>query len=169
MSGERLDLYIVTGEASGDLHAANLYKELLKRRPGIRCRALGGPRLAAAGCDVPVDLTTFSIMGVTQVLPLLGRFVSVVRFFRRELLALRPKVVVLIDYPGLNFVLARVARSLGIPVAYYICPQVWAWAPWRVRKIKRLATLRLVIFPFEEPFFRDGGGRCEYVGHPLCD
>lgn len=162
-------IYIVAGEASGDLHAANLVRALQALRPGIETRGMGGPRLAETGCAVSVDLTEFAVMGLVRVVPLLGRFLEVINRFRDELAARRPAAVVLIDYPGLNFILAGVARRLAIPVVYYCCPQLWAWAPWRVRKLQRLARLLLVIFPFEEEFFRGGAAAVKYVGHPICD
>jgi lipid-A-disaccharide synthase len=164
-----VDVYVVAGEASGDLHAGNLVRALRARKPGLRARGLGGPRLAQAGCEVSIDLTEFAVMGIIRVLPLLGRFIDVVNVFRAELLAYKPKAVVLIDYPGLNFILARLARGLGIPVVYYCCPQLWAWAPWRVKKLQRCANLLLVIFPFEEACFRGGAAAVKYVGHPMCD
>lgn len=162
-------VYIVAGEASGDLHAGNLVRALRALRPGLDVRGMGGPRLEEAGCAVSVDLTEFAVMGLVRVVPLLGRFLEVINRFRDELVARRPAAVVLIDYPGLNFILAGVARRLGIPVVYYCCPQLWAWAPWRVRKLRRLARLLLVIFPFEEEFFRGGAAAVKYVGHPICD
>ncbi len=166
---ESVDVYVVAGEASGDLHAGNLVRALKARKPDLRVRGLGGPRLAQAGCDVAIDLTEFSVMGIVRVLPLIGRFIDVINVFHAELRAYKPKAVVLIDYPGLNFILAGIARRLGIPVVYYCCPQLWAWAPWRVKKLRRLANLLLVIFPFEEAFFRGGAAAVKYVGHPVCD
>ncbi len=163
------DLLIVSGEASGHLHAYNLAKELKSRRPGLRIAAFGTPRMEEAGCELACDISQLAVMGVKKVLPLLGRFIDVINSFRRQLLTAPPKAVVLIDYPGLNFLLARTARHYGVPVIYYCCPQLWAWAPWRAKKIKKNADELLVIFPFEQPFFAGGHAASMYVGHPLCD
>jgi len=164
-----LELYIVAGEPSGDLHGGNLVKALRRLRPELRVRAFGGPRLRAAGAELSADLMQLSIVGVEGIAHHLGTFFDLLDRFRRDLLERRPQVVILIDYPGLNFILAKVARRLGVPVVYYCCPQLWAWAPWRVKKIRKLARLLLVIFPFEVPFFSGGPAEVVYVGHPLGD
>lgn len=164
-----IDVFVVAGEDSGDMHGANLVRALKAQKPDIQVRGFGGPRLRDAGCELALDLTQFAVMGLLKVLPLVGRFMDVINQFHNELVTARPKVVVLIDYPGLNFILARVARRLGIPVVYYCCPQLWAWAPWRARKIKKLAQKLLVIFPFEKAFFSGGRAEVTHVGHPLCD
>ncbi|MBN1418754.1 MAG: lipid-A-disaccharide synthase [Planctomycetes bacterium] len=163
------DIFIVAGEPSGDLHAANLARAIRRLAPGVRLRGMGGPRMAEAGVDLRVDLTATTVMGVWRVLAGIAHFLGLVRRFRLEIERDPPDGVVLVDYPGLNFALARTAAHCGIPCAYYVCPQLWAWAPWRVRKTQRLFDLLLVIFPFEEAFFSGGRARVRYVGHPLFD
>jgi len=163
------DIYIVAGEASGDLHAANLARAIHRLAPDVRMRGMGGPRMAEAGVELREDLIATSVMGIRHVMSQLMFFFALLRRFRMELASDPPDAMVLVDFPGFNFALARTAAHRGIPCAYYVCPQLWAWAPWRVQKARRLFDLLLVIFPFEKPFFEGGRARVEYVGHPLFD
>lgn len=165
-----LKVFISAGEASGDLHAANLVRALKAFRPDAQVVALGGPELDAAGARVLHHmLKRFAVMGVLDAL----KVVPAIRRLRDETLTFldswRPDVAILVDYPGFHLNLALHLKRRSIPVIYYICPQVWAWAPWRVRKIAKRIDQALVVFPFEEEVFARAGIRVKYVGHPLGD
>ena len=162
-------LFFVAGEPSGDLHAAHLMRELAKQRPGIRFRGFGGHRMRDAGLDCLEDLPSQAIMGLFPVIAALPRIRG---WFRRAVESLRndpPDAIVLVDYPGFNLRLAARAKKLGIPVIYYISPQVWAWNRRRVKTIARVVDLMIVILPFEADFYRDSGVEVFYSGHPLVD
>lgn len=161
--------FIVAGEASGDNHAASLVETLRQRDPSAEFRGFGGSRMESAGVDLLVDLVERSVMGLRKVIGELGNMVDVAALFYEEIERSPPDAVILVDYPGLNLNLARMAKSLGVPVIYYICPQVWAWAPWRVQRIARRVDLLLVILPFEEPLYRQTRARVVYVGNPVFD
>ncbi len=162
-------LFFSVGEPSGDLHGANLIRSLQQQRPGYRCVGYGGPKMAAAGCELHEDLTRLAVMWLWRVLINLHRFVGLLvradRYFREQ----RPDAVVLIDYPGFNWWIARRAKAHAIPVIYYGAPQLWAWAPWRVAKLRRLTDHVLCKLPFEEAWFRARGCDAHYVGHPYFD
>ena len=161
-------VFIVAGEDSGDLHAANLIAEMAAVAPEVRFEGFGGPRMAQAGCQLHADILHLATMGFSF-LGNLRAFLTLVWRFHQILSRRPPDVLVLVDLPGFNFVLARLARWRGVRIVYYICPQIWAWGPWRRRKILRLTDLLLVIFPFEESFYRSARGRVVHVGHPLAD
>jgi lipid-A-disaccharide synthase len=164
-----LTVFFSVGEPSGDLHGANLIRQLQARRPGLRAVGYGGPKMAAAGCQLHTDLTALAVMWFARVLVNLHKFWNLVsradRYFRHH----RPDAVVLIDYPGLNWWIARRAKAHGIPVFYYTPPQIWAWARWRVKKMRRLVDHVLCSLPFEEAWFRRRGCRATFVGHPFFD
>lgn len=162
-------LFFVAGESSGDLHGANLIRELLREEPSLLCEGLGGQRMAAAGMTLRYDLAGTAIMGFVEVV---RSFPLIRRLFRETVDYLeenRPDAVVLIDYPGFNIRLAKRVEALGIPIVYYISPQVWAWRKERVPELARLVKKMLVILPFEEKLYTDAGLDCCYVGHPLLD
>lgn len=161
---------LVAGEASGDMHGAALVEELRHRDPGLRIVGVGGDRLREAGMEILVDSARLATMGFTEVFGSLGRILGIfrqlVRFLREE----RPALLVLIDYPEFNLLLAKRARRLGVPVFYYVSPQVWAWRRGRVRKIARRVDRLAVVFPFEEALYNTGGRQlARFVGHPLLD
>lgn len=162
-------IFFSVGEPSGDLHGANLIRDLTEDRPDVECVGFGGPKMAAAGCLLIEDLTQFAVMGVWRVLGMLGQFWDLMwradRYFRRR----QVDAVVLIDYPGFNWWIARRAKAYGIPVFYYGAPQMWGWAPWRARKMRRLVDHVLCKLPFEEPWYRQRGCNATYVGHPYFD
>jgi lipid-A-disaccharide synthase len=162
-------LFFVAGESSGDIHGSNLIRALRAARPGWSFEGLGGKLMAEAGMDLRHDLAGEAIMGFAEVLrhlaPLRRLFHDTVARLRDT----RPDALILIDYPGFNLRLAAEAKKLGIPVVYYISPQVWAWKKRRIHTIARLVDLMLVIFPFEEDLYRRVGVPCAYVGHPLLD
>lgn len=162
-------LLVVAGEASGDLHGANLVRALKARRPDLRVLAAGGPRLQAAGAELVADLVTHAVVGLAEVATKLATFTALFRKLVSVVRRSRPAAVVLIDFPDFNMRLGRQAREEGVPVVYYISPQVWAWRPGRVRTLARMVRKMLVIFAFEEALYRERGVDVEYVGHPLLD
>lgn len=162
-------IFLSAGEASGDLHGAELAAELRRRRPDVRLYGLGGSRMAEAGVELLADLDRLAVLGFAEVvthipdLVLLRRDVH--RFIRRE----RIDLLVPIDYPGFNLALARFAHDRGTKVVYYIAPQVWAWHPSRARRLAEVADLVCVVLPFEQEFLEKYGARVSFVGHPLLD
>ena len=164
-----MKIFFSVGEPSGDLHGANLIRELRRRRPDCELVGYGGPRMAAAGCQLHEDLTKLAVMWFARVLANIHKFWNLAsradRYFRHH----RPDAVVLIDYPGFNWWIARRAKVHGIPVFYYGAPQLWAWAGWRIRKMRRFVDHVLCKLPFEEKWYRDRGCHATYVGHPYFD
>jgi lipid-A-disaccharide synthase len=162
-------LLLSCGEPSGDLYAGALVRELHALDPSLSVAGLGGPQLAAAGGRVLVDYRGLAVTGLTEVLPKLSDLLAarkrLVAYARDE----RPDALVVIDYPDFNLRLARAVKKLGVRVIFYISPQIWAWRPGRLPTIKQLADCVLVIFPFEEAIYREGGVPVEFVGHPLID
>ncbi len=164
-----MKIFFSVGEPSGDLHGANLIGRLRTRLPDCEFVGYGGPRMARAGCELHEDLTKLAVMWFARVLVNLHRFWNLVsradRYFRHH----RPDAVVLIDYPGFNWWIARRAKAHGIPVFYYGVPQLWAWAGWRVKKMRRYVDHVLCKLPFEEDWYRQRGCNATYVGHPYFD
>ena len=156
------------GDASGEIHARALLRELRARHPGLQVAGFGGAALAREGMEVWEPLADWNVMGFRDVAARLPRFVACVARFARELRERPPDLVLLVDYPGLHRHLIRLARRAGVPVVQHIAPQLWAWAPWRVRDFRR-ADLLTVILPFEEDWYRRRGAPARYVGHPLGD
>jgi lipid-A-disaccharide synthase len=162
-------ILIVAGEHSGDLRGAELVSALKAREPALECFGLGGDRMRRAGVELVHDITEISVTGFVEVLRSLPRFRRVFRDVLRTARERRPAAAVLIDFPGFNLKLARKLKALGVPVIYYISPQVWAWLPGRVKKMARCVDKMIVIFPFEEALYRRAGIDVEFVGHPLVD
>ena len=164
-----LRVFFSAGEPSGDLHGANLIRQLRARCERLEAVGYGGPQMASAGCALGADLTALAVMWFARVLANLHTFWGLVsradRYFRHH----RPDAVVLIDYPGFNWWIARRAKAHGIPVFYYAPPQIWAWAQWRVKKMRRLVDHVLCSLPFEEAWFRGQGCNATFVGHPFFD
>jgi lipid-A-disaccharide synthase len=162
-------LLLSCGEASGDLYAGALTRELLALDPGLRIAGLGGPQFAAAGGRLIDDYREISVTGLTEWIPKLPRLLAA----RRRLVAAarseRPDALILIDFSGFNFRLAPSIKRLGVPVIYYISPQIWASRAGRLATIRAIADRVLVIFPFEAAIYEDGGVPVEFVGHPLID
>ncbi len=162
-------ILIVAGEASGDLHAASVVQELLRRAPQLTVEGIGGDRLRQVGVRLHAYAGDLAVVGLVEVaykFPALWRaYRSMVRLLRQR----PPDLLMLVDFPDFNLLLARRAYRLGIPVLYFISPQVWAWRTGRVRSIARYVRRLLVIFPFEEAFYRRRGVEALYVGHPLLD
>lgn len=157
------------GEPSGDLYAGALVRELRAIDPGVRVEGLGGPQFAAAGGTLLEDYRGLAVTGLTEALAKVPRSYATIRRLTAVARAERPDALVVIDFPDFNFPLARRVRRLGIPVVYYIGPQLWAWRPGRLKTMREIADRVLVIFPFEEAIYRQGGVPVEFVGHPLVD
>lgn len=163
-------LYIIAGEASGDLHGGNLVRELFAQAQGeLRIRAWGGDRMAAAGAEVVMHYRALAFMGFTQVIMNLRTILRNIDTCKRDIEAFKPDAIILIDYPGFNLRIAEWAQAKGIPVHYYISPQVWAWKKGRVRTIKRVVDRMYCILPFEEEWYARHGMKVDFVGHPLLD
>jgi len=164
-----MKIFFSAGEPSGDLHGANLIRELAERCPRFEPVGYGGPEMAKAGCRLHADLTVLAVMWFLRVLVNLHKFLALAgradRYFRHH----RPDAVVLIDYPGFNWWIARRAKAHGIPVFYYAPPQIWAWASWRVKKMRRFVDHVLCALPFEARWFAERGCRATFVGHPFFD
>ncbi len=162
-------IMIVTGEASGDLHGANLLRALREKDSDLQVCGMGGAELASLGVDILYDAAKVSVVGISEVFSHLRDIISAQKVLRRRLLTHRPDLLILIDLPDFNLPLAKKAKNLGIPVFYYISPQVWAWRSGRVKTLRDRVDKIGVILPFEEEFFRQRGVDAEYVGHPLLD
>ena len=163
-------IMVVAGEASGDLHGATLCRALRALAPERPLIGMGGPRMAAAGLQRLADVTAAAVIGGTEAFGPLPTMWAAWRRLKTALAApTRPAALVLIDFPEVNLRLAAAARRAGIPVAYFIPPQVWAWRPWRVRAIRRRVSLVLAVFPFETALYRRAGVPVEFVGHPILD
>lgn len=162
-------ILVVTGEASGDNHAADLVAALKARRPDLTFFGMGGPRLAAQGVELVYGAHEVSVMGITEVLPKLWRILGVMRGLARTAAQRRPAAAILVDIPDFNLRLAGKLKALGIPVAYYVSPTVWAWRRGRVKTIAKVVDRMLCILPFEEPFYREAGVPARYVGSPVVE
>ena len=162
-------IMIVTGEASGDLHGANLLRALQAKVADLEVCGMGGAELASLGVNILYDAAKVSVVGIFEVFSHLKDIFSAQKILRRRLVTHRPDLLILIDLPDFNLLLAKKAKQLGIPVFYYISPQVWAWRAGRVKTMRDRVDKIGVILPFEEEFFRLRGVDAEYVGHPLLD
>jgi len=162
-------IFFSAGEASGDALGAHLIRELSAAEPGFRAVGFGGPLMSEAGLECHHDLTRHAIMGLLPVIRHLPTIFRLLRETARRFDENPPDALVPIDYPGMNLVLARMARRRGIPVLYYVSPQLWAWGRWRVAKLRRRVDRLLAILPFEAEFFVQRGIPTVYVGHPLVD
>jgi lipid-A-disaccharide synthase len=156
------------GDASGEIHAARLLKVLKDRHPELSIAGYGGQMLEDMGMDVWLPLADLNVMGFKDVAAQLPMFFGAVHRFSKVIHQQRPDVVVLLDYPGLNMHLLRIAKRHGIPVVHYVAPQLWAWAPWRVHDFRRADRL-LTILPFENDWYGRHGASTTFVGHPLAD
>jgi lipid-A-disaccharide synthase len=157
------------GEPSGDLYAGALVTALRARDPQLEAFGLGGEKLAAAGARLVADFRGLSVTGLTEVLKVLPRSWAIYKRLVAAARAQRPDVLVLIDYPDFNFRLMRAVKALGVPIVYYISPQLWAWRPSRMTTMKALVDRVLVIFPFEEVLYQRQGIDVRFVGHPLLE
>ncbi len=161
--------YIIAGEASGDLHGSNLVKELKRQDPAADIRAWGGDKMQAAGAQVVKHINDLAFMGFFEVVKHLPTILYNISFCKKDILAYKPDVVILIDYPGFNFRLFPFLKENGIRIFYYISPQLWAWKKGRIKKVKQYVERMFVIFPFEEAFYKKYDVQVDFVGHPLLD
>jgi len=162
-------LYLIAGEASGDLHGSNLLKALYAQRPDLSCRVWGGDLMQNTGATLVKHYRDLAFMGFVEVIKNLRTILHNIAFCKKDILDFKPDALVLIDYPGFNLRIARWAKEQHIPVIYYISPQLWAWHASRAHAISRDVDKLLVILPFEQAFFRTYGIEAEFVGHPLLD
>ena len=164
-------IMMIAGEISGDTHAARVATEILRQRPGTKLFGAGGPAMKAAGVELLLDLTEHAVVGLTDVLANYAKFRRMFWQLVHEAEQRQPDAVILTDYPGFNLRFAKQMKARGIPVFYYISPQVWAWGRNRVRKIPELVDLMMVVFPFEKDFYREHAPalRVEFVGHPVVE
>ncbi|AEB09120.1 lipid-A-disaccharide synthase [Desulfobacca acetoxidans] len=162
-------IMVVAGEASGDSHAARLVQAIRERCPEAEFYGIGGEALAGQGMQLACRAETLAVIGLTEVFEKIPAVWQALRTLWRYLRQERPQLVILVDFPDFNFLVARLAKWCRVPVMYYISPQVWAWRQSRVRTISRLVSRMVVIFPFEEEFYRLHGVSVSYVGHPLVE
>lgn len=160
---------ISAGEASGDRLGAGLAEAIAARRPDVELVGMGGPRMAGAGVRIVQDSRVVSVVGIVEVLSHLPAIRGAMSRLERMLAEERPDLLVPIDFPDFNMRLARRAAGAGVPVVYFVSPQIWAWRRGRVRTIARLVRRMLVLFPFETEFYRDAGVHAVFVGHPLAE
>jgi lipid-A-disaccharide synthase len=162
-------ILISAGEASGEMYGAQLIEALRRRDSSLDFFGVGGERMRAAGCDTVVDAKDLAVVGISEIVSHLPKIYA--RFHRliAEADKRRPALAIVIDSPAFNWRVARQMRKRGIPVVYYVCPQFWAWRRGRVRLLRKYVNKALVIFPFEEKFYRDRGVDATFVGHPLAD
>jgi lipid-A-disaccharide synthase len=160
---------MVAGEASGDLHGANLARAIREQSPGAVLLGAGGHRMREAGVELVSETTAHAAVGIVEAFHNLHHYSKLYRTLQSVLKKRRPDVVVLIDFPDFNLRFAERVHDHGIPIAYYISPQIWAWRAGRIKDIKRLVTKMIVILDFEEKLYRDAGVAAVFVGHPLLD
>jgi len=162
-------ILISAGEASGDMYGALLIEALHRRDPSLEFFGAGGDRMRAAGCDTVVDSRQLAVVGITEILSHLPKIWGLFHKLITEVDRRKPDLAIVIDSPAFNWRVARQMKKRGIPVVYYVCPQFWAWRQGRVRLLRKYVDKALVIFPFEEKFYRDRGVDATFVGHPLAD
>jgi lipid-A-disaccharide synthase len=162
-------ILISAGEASGEMYGAQLIKALQQHDASLQFFGVGGERMRAAGCDTIVDAKDLAVVGITEILSHLPKIYERFHKLIAEADKRHPDLAVVIDSPAFNWRVARQMHKRGIPVVYYVCPQFWAWRQGRVRLLRKYITKALVIFPFEEKFYRDRGVDVTFVGHPLAD
>ncbi len=162
-------LLISAGEASGEMYGAQLISALRRRVPELEAFGVGGERMRAAGCRRVVDAAEIAVVGLGEVVRHLPRIWTRFRRLLRAIDIKRPDAAVLIDFPDFNFRLGRELHRRGVPVIYYVSPQLWAWRPGRIELVRCYVRKMLVIFPFEEQWYRERGVDAEFVGHPLCE
>jgi len=159
-------ILLSAGEASGDMYAASLASEL-KKRADVAIFGMGGAQMRAAGVATTTDYSEVAVLGITEILKHLPQLRRAMRNLVGEALSRKPALAILTDFPGFHLRLARKLKPLGVRNVYYICPQFWAWRPWRANLVRRRFALALCIFPFEEKFFADAEVPVKFIGHPL--
>jgi len=161
--------YVIAGEASGDMHGSRLVQQIHQQDPKAEIRCWGGEKMQAAGATLVKHYKELAFMGFVEVIKHLPTIFRNIRWCKRDILSFKPDVLVLIDYPGFNLRIAKWAHQMGIKVAYYISPQVWAWKENRVKTIKKVVDTMLVILPFEVDFYKKWDMEVTYTGHPLIE
>src|SRR5574344_1655355 len=161
--------YIIAGEASGDLHASNLIKEIKRKDAAAEFRVWGGDLMAAQGAELVKHYRDLAFMGFLEVFMNLKTVLGNISFCKKDILQYRPDVVVLVDYPGFNLRMAQFAHKHHFKTVYYISPQIWAWKKNRIRGIKKNVDRMMVILPFEADFYARHHYQVDFVGHPLLD
>jgi lipid-A-disaccharide synthase len=164
----RIPVLISAGEASGDMYAAQL-ATALRRHADVELFGMGGPKMREAGVETVVDASEVGVLGVVEIVRKLPALRQAWRRLIAEIERRRPTIAILTDFPAFHLRLARVLRRKQIRNVYFVCPQFWAWRPWRVRLVRRRFVRGLCIFPFEEAFFRKAGVQADWIGHPLVD
>jgi lipid-A-disaccharide synthase len=162
-------ILISAGEASGEMYGAQLIEALRRRDARLEFFGVGGDRMRAAGCDTVVDTRDLAVVGITEILSRLPKILELYRHLIREADKRKPDLAIVIDSPAFNWRVARQMKRRGIPTVYYVAPQFWAWRQGRVRLLRDYIDKALVIFPFEEKFYRDRGVDATFVGHPLAE
>ena len=163
------NIWIIAGESSGDLYGAKLARDLKRLDPQAEIAGMGGARMREAGVRLLVDSTELGVVGVVEVLGILFKIIRIMLFLLKKAEEERPDAVVLIDYPGFNIRFAKRLKKRGIPVIWYISPQVWVWRKSNIPKLARYCTKMMVIFPFEPAVYQGSGLDVEFVGHPLVE
>ena len=161
--------YLIAGEASGDLHAGNLMKQILLQDPKAEFKFFGGDKMLEVGGDLKVHYRQMAFMGFVEVILHLREILKLLKTAKADVLQWKPDVLILVDYPGFNMRMAEMAHQNGIKVVYYISPQIWAWKQNRVFKLKKTVDRIMVILPFEKDFYAKFGMEVDFVGHPLLD
>ena len=162
-------ILVSAGETSGDLHGANLIQAILRRDPRAEIVALGGPRMEAAGARLVANTVDLGVIGIGPIFGSVSRYLGLLSYVDRFVASWRPDLVITIDCPGFHFLLGSRFRARRIPTLWYIPPQLWAWATWRVHKLRRRFTHVACVLPHEEAFFREHGVPVTFVGHPVVD
>lgn len=162
-------VWIVAGESSGDTYGALLANELRVLSPGVKVAGMGGRHMREAGVEIIVDSSELGVVGLVEVLENIFKFIRILLFMKREAARVRPDAVVLIDYPGFNIRFAKMLWQLGIPVVWYISPQVWVWRKSNIPKLAKYCRKMMLIFPFEPEVYKGTGLDAEFVGHPLVE
>ena len=164
-----MKIFFSAGEPSGDQHSARLIHELQNRHPGFIAEGFGGPHMRDAGCDLHFELTEMAVMGFLRVIPLLAKFRRLVKQAEEHFDKNPPDAVVLVDFPGFNWWIAKAAKTRGIPVYYYLPPQLWGWAPWRIKRVRKWVDQVICALPFEYDWYKSRGVKTTWVGHPFFD
>ena len=164
---ERKRIFFSAGEPSGDLHAAELIEAIKNNTDNVDCVGFGGPKMREAGCELLHDMTSLAVMWIARALWNIRKFIAMVDEADAYFAANKVDVVVLVDFPGFNWWIARRAKKRGIPVVYFMPPQIWSWATWRIKKMKRLIDYIFCSLPFEKRWFDGHGCNVVYVGHPF--
>ncbi|MFY9256768.1 MAG: lipid-A-disaccharide synthase [Fuerstiella sp.] len=162
-------IFFSVGEPSGDQHAAHLIHELKQRDSSVVAEGFGGPAMQKEGCELLFELTELAVMGFLRVIPMLAKFRRLVIKAEKFFDETPPDAVVLVDFPGFNWWIAKAAKARGIPVYYYIPPQLWGWAPWRIRRVRKWVDRVFCALPFEFDWYKSRGVNATWVGHPFFD